>query len=186
MNPLVALARRSVFSLRLLRRYQKILSLKIRGVEISWSSHVHPDAVFERSLGKISIGPNTYVDKGVILRAFGGSIIIGSNCSVNAYSLLSGGGGLVIGDAVRIASHTVIVASNHNFSDAKVLIKDQGLSQLGITIEDDVWLGAGVRVLDGVTIARGTVVAAGAVVNKSTSSFSVVAGVPARKIASRS
>ena len=179
------LARKCLHQLRSVRRCLTTLYLKAKGVEVSWSAWVHPDTVFELSGGRIFVGPNTYIDKGVILRAFGGSIIIGSDCSVNAYSLLSGGGGLVIGNAVRIASHTVIVASNHIFEDASKLIKDQGLSQKGIKIESDVWIGVGVRVLDGVTIARGSVVAAGAVVTKSTDSFSVVAGVPAHKIGAR-
>jgi acetyltransferase-like isoleucine patch superfamily enzyme len=34
-------------------------------------------------------------------------------------------------------------------------ITKQGLSRQGITVEDDVWFGAGVRVLDGVTIGKG-------------------------------
>ena len=120
-----------------------------------------------------------------MLRAFSGSIEIGENCTVNPYCILDGGGGLIIGNGVRIAAHTVIVASNHNFSDPSTPIFEQGLSTKGIIIEDDVWLGSGAKVLDGVTICKGTVVGAGSVVTKSTEPYSVVVGVPSKKISSR-
>ena len=61
----------------------------------------------------------------------------------------------------------------------------QGETMLGIHIEDDVWIGAGVRVLDGVKIGQGAIVGAGAVVTKSIEKFCVYAGVPAKKIKTR-
>lgn len=55
----------------------------------------------------------------------------------------------------------------------------------GIKIGDDVWLGAGAKVLDGVTIADGTIVGMGALVTKDTEPYGVYVGIPARKIKSR-
>lgn len=182
---LVDLGYRLVRKAREARRLFKIIDLRVRGITVDFSCSIHPSAVFEPSGGKISIGSNTFVDRGVIVRALGGRIDIGADCSVNAYSVLYGGGGLHIGRGVRIAPHTVIVPGNHIFADASVFIKDQGLSQRGILVEDDVWIGAGARILDGVVLKKGTVVGAGAVVTKSTEALSVVAGVPAREISSR-
>lgn len=54
-----------------------------------------------------------------------------------------------------------------------------------VTIEDDVWVGAGVIILKGVTIGRGSIVAAGAVVNRSCPPYSVIGGVPARLLRQR-
>jgi acetyltransferase-like isoleucine patch superfamily enzyme len=135
--------------------------------------------------GEICIGKNTGLDIGVILRAYGGSIRIGSDCTINPYSILYGAGGLIIGDGVRIAAHCVIVASNHNFGDVDRFIHLQGHTAKGIVIADDVWIGAGAKILDGVVVAKGTIIAAGAVVTKSTVAYSIVAGVPARQIGSR-
>jgi len=174
-----------VTRIRKARGFIKICDLKLRGVKFEFTSLVHPAAIFEPSGGTISIGENTFIDRGVILRSLGGSIEIGSDCSVNAYSVLYGSGGLRIGNGVRIAAHAAIFASNHVFSDPDKLIKDQGLSLKGIVIEDDVWIGAGARILDGVVIRKGTVVGAGAVITKSTEPYSVVAGVPAKIISSR-
>jgi acetyltransferase-like isoleucine patch superfamily enzyme len=125
------------------------------------------------------------VDRGAIIRAMGGSIRIGADSSVNAYSFLSGGGGLEIGDHVMIASHVSIYAANHVFTDTSRPMGEQGLSMEGIVIEQDVWVGTGVRILDGVRIGTGSVLGAGAVVTRSTPPGSIVGGVPARAIGSR-
>lgn len=171
--------------LRGVRNSIKIFGLRLRGAAIDSSAGIHWTVEVVLSRGEVSIGENTSLDKGVILRAYGGSIVIGSNCSVNPYSILYGGGGLVIGDGVRIAAHAAIIPSNHIFSDPNKCIYEQGLLQRGITIEDDVWIGAGVQVLDGVVIRKGTVVGAGSVVTKSTDPYMVVAGVPAKIISRR-
>lgn len=148
-------------------------------VSISWSVSIDP------ARGEISIGKNSSLDEGVILRAYGGHIHIGEDSTINPYCLLSGGGGVDIGSGVRIASHTVIISSNHIFDDPSRYIFTQGETREGVVIEDDVWIGAGARILDGVTIGKGTVVGAGSVVTRSTEPYSVVVGVPARKVSSR-
>lgn len=53
------------------------------------------------------------------------------------------------------------------------------------TLEDDVTVAAGAKVLGDVTLGRGTVVGAGAVVVRDTPAMSVVAGVPARVVKMR-
>jgi acetyltransferase-like isoleucine patch superfamily enzyme len=157
----------------------------MRGVSVDASAVIDPGARIEPSGGRIAIGARSFIDYGVIVRPLEGFVEIGEDCSVNAYSVLYGGGGLKIGNGVRIAAHTVIVPSNHKFADAGRPIREQGLSLEGIVIEDDVWIGAGVKILDGVTLGKGSVIGAGAVVTRSVAPNAVVGGVPARPIASR-
>ena len=51
-----------------------------------------------------------------------------------------------------------------------------------VTIENDVWIGANVTIVDNVTIGTGAVVAAGSVVTKNVKPYSIIGGVPAKII----
>lgn len=51
-----------------------------------------------------------------------------------------------------------------------------------VTIGDRVWLGSNCIVLPGVTIGEGAVCCAGCVVTKDVEPYTVVAGIPARKV----
>jgi acetyltransferase-like isoleucine patch superfamily enzyme len=135
--------------------------------------------------GRVAIGRKTVIFPFAMLLPHGGEIHIGEFCTVNPFCVLYGHGGLSIGNYVRIATHTVIIPANHVFDDADAPITKQGLTTRGVRIEDDVWIGAGVRILDGVTIGKGAVIGAGAVVNKSVAPMAIVAGVPAKKIGQR-
>jgi len=52
-------------------------------------------------------------------------------------------------------------------------------------IEDNAWLGMGVRVMDGVRIGEGAVVGANSVVTKDVPSYHIAVGSPARIIGER-
>lgn len=138
-----------------------------------------------RSNEFVRIGDHSSIRANCQIYAMGGSVTIGTRCSLNPYCVLYGTGGLVIGNFVRIAAHTVIVAAMHKFDRRDVPIWEQGSDQKGIVIEDDVWIGTGVRILDGVRIGTGSIIAAGAVVVKDVAPFTIVGGVPARVIGQR-
>ena len=135
---------------------------------------------------RIYLSKQVILDRGVDLRSLDrGSIEIGEGTYIGPYTCLAGPGKIAIGHSCSIASHSGIYANNHNFADPTRKIIDQGVTCEGITIEDDCWLGSGVRVLDGVTIGRGSVVGAGAVVTKNIPPYSVAVGVPAKVISRR-
>ncbi len=138
-----------------------------------------------RGNGRISLGKRCRIRRGTILNADGGNISIGDNCTINPYAVLYGNKSLTIGSDVRIASHVVIVPSNHVFSDLTRPIAQQGYSFKGIVIEDDVWIGANCTVLDGAHIGRGCVIAAGSVVRGKLEPNCVYGGVPCKLLKRR-
>lgn len=133
----------------------------------------------------IEIGDKVHVKDHSRLCPRSGFIKIGRNSSINPFCVLLGYGGITIGESVRIAAHTSIIAFNHNFGEVGDDIHRQGYNAKGVVIEDDVWIGTGVRVLDGVTIGKGSVIGAGSVVTKSVPPNSVAVGVPARVMKTR-
>jgi acetyltransferase-like isoleucine patch superfamily enzyme len=134
---------------------------------------------------KINIGTASMLDRGVDIRTHRqGQIEIGENTYIGPYTCLSGDL-IKIGKSCLIASQSGLYASNHVFEDTSKPIKEQGFIYKGIIIEDDCWIGNGVRVLDGVTIGRGSVVGAGAVVTKDIPPYSIAVGVPAKIVDKR-
>lgn len=138
------------------------------------------------SAENVNIG-NYFESMGVLyLYAQNGSISVGDNVSINTNVQLGASGGrIVIGNNVLIAANVVMRAANHGL-DSSELINKQPHSEGEIIIEDDVWIGSNVVITSNVTITKGTVVGAGAIVTKSTEPYSIVAGVPAKKIGDRS
>ncbi|HHY54422.1 MAG TPA: acyltransferase [Chloroflexi bacterium] len=134
----------------------------------------------------ISIGDNTFVMHGSILHVYNfrelphAFIRIGSNSLIGELNVLRGQGGITIGDRVYTAPMVQMLAVNHVFDDPTRPMVEQGITAEGITIEDDVWIGAGAIITDGVRICKGAVVAAGAVVTQDVPPFTVVGGTPAR------
>ena len=104
---------------------------------------------------------------------------MGSNIDIGQYCVIRASGGLKIGSDVLIAASSFITTRGHSVN----------LPRFGITkdapviIEDHVWIGGNAVILPGVTIGKGAIVAAGAVVTKNVMPFTIVGGVPAKKIA---
>lgn len=135
---------------------------------------------------QIYLRKQVILDRGVDLRALDkGYIEIGEATYIGPYTCMAGPGRIVIGRGCLIGSHSGIYGNNHNFADPTRQIAQQGITCKGIVIEDDCWLGSGVRVLDGVTIGKGSVIGAGAVVTKDIPPYSVAVGVPAKVISQR-
>lgn len=132
----------------------------------------------------VVIGNKVSLDRGVDIKSNRGEINLGNRAYVGPYTCISGGD-ITIGENCLIASHCGIYASNHSFDDPLVDIIEQKSTFQGIAIEDNCWLGSGVKVLDGVTIGKGSIVGAGAVVTKNIPPYSIAVGVPAKVISHR-
>ena len=114
--------------------------------------------------GKIEIGDNVFLNTNVHISASLGKIQIGNN--------------------VLIAPNVAILAVGHGLARESLISKQPNVFG-NIVIEDDVWIGSNAVILKDVRLGKGCVVAAGAVVTKDTETYSIVGGVPARKIGER-
>jgi acetyltransferase-like isoleucine patch superfamily enzyme len=144
------------------------------------------DAKGEANEG-IVVGEDCYIGRGTILSCKEGSIHLGDFCNISAHCTLLSETVIRLGRYCFLAGNCYLVAGgNHRFDDLETPIMFQpSVGKGGIGIEDDVWLGAGVMVLDGANIGRGTVVGAGSVVTASLPEFSFARGARMLKIQSR-
>ena len=110
-------------------------------------------------------------------------LTVGDDTYMGEFNNIRVEGQVRIGAKCLIAQGVSIIGSNYSLT-AGVPIVDQPKQKgkLGVTIGDDVWIGANATILPGVTIGNGAVVAAGAVVTHDVECNTVVAGNPAKMI----
>lgn len=106
---------------------------------------------------------------------------VGENCIIGNDGFFDGRSDITIGECVNIAAEVRIYTREHD-------IDDPFFAEIGapVVIEDYAYIGTRVTILPGVRIGRGAVVASGAVVTKDVPEFTLVGGVPAKPIRSRS
>jgi len=132
----------------------------------------------------VMIGPYSVLI-GAPVENLGEGITMGANSAVSAYSYLGSSGPITIGENVIMGQHVCFHPENHNFERTDIPIKYQGTTRVGITIEDDVWVGSDVTFLDGAYVGRGAIIGAGSLVRGVIPPNSIAVGVPARVIRSR-
>lgn len=156
----------------------------------------------KRGVNKIFIAP---IIKGAFLKC-GKKVTIGLGCKFAGIENIVVGNDVVLGDNMNIMSTKakIILGSNIMFGPEVLLVSgnhridllDKYMSEVtdaeklpendqDIIIEDDCWIGARAIILKGVRIGRGSVVGAGAVVTKSFEPYSIIGGIPAKKITER-
>lgn len=117
---------------------------------------------------------------------------------IRAPYMLKIGKGTIIGDNVLLdARNKIIVGENVNFSSNVSVYTEQhdhrdpffrcssNKEDKRVVVGNRVWIGSNVIILPGVTVGEGAVCCAGSVVTKDVDAYSVVAGVPAKKVNDR-
>src|SRR5206468_50662 len=112
----------------------------------------------------ITIGNGVFLGRGTILSCKDGDIALGDHTNIGFHCEIFSASTVTVGRHGLFAAYTYLVGGGHEFERADVPVLEQGRSSRGITLGDDVWLGAGTKVLDGVRIGNSVVVGAGAVV----------------------
>ena len=115
------------------------------------------------------------------------SIQIGDDVTLTSHVMINAdfGGHISIGRDCLVGPNVVFRTSNHICESRSIPIKRQGHNPGEITLEEDVWIGANSSIVGNITIGKGAIIGAGAVVTKDVEEYTIVAGVPARKIGVR-
>lgn len=91
--------------------------------------------------------------------------------------------GITIGKGVLIGANVTVVDSDfHPLAAEQRRYCSEGIAELPVIIEDNVFIGMNSIVLKGVTIGKNSVVGAGSIVTKNVQPNSIVAGNPAKII----
>ena len=137
----------------------------------------------------IAIGNNVRIDDFCILS---GKITIKDNIHIAAYSALYGSDvGIVVEDFANISSRVCIYAVSDDYSgntmtNPTIPDKYKNLEKAPTRIGKHVIVGTGSTILPGVNLNDGTAVGAMSLIKKSTESWKIYAGIPAKIIAERS
>lgn len=133
----------------------------------------------------VTVGEGASIKEYAVINANAGFVEFGPRAWLGPHCLVYGNGGVTIGADVLIAAHTTISTVSHITDRVDVPINAQGIHCAPVVIEDDVWIGLNVTVLQGVTIGSGAIVGAGAVVTRDIPAGSIAMGVPARVVGRR-
>lgn len=148
--------------------------------EVAYIPSHHLRRFIYKALG-MQMGKNNVFHYGAEIRniteiRMGGGNQFGDNV------ILDGRRGIEIGNNVNVSSNVSIWTLQHDHRDPNFDCRSEGGK---VVVEDRVWLGCNVIVLPGVIIGEGAVCCAGCVVTKNVDPFSVVAGIPAKKVNER-
>jgi len=132
---------------------------------------------------RMNVAENVVIYHGLEIRApekcsIGKGSIIGDNATLDARR------GLIIGENVNISSNVCMWSDQHDYDDP--YFRCNSSSYLSIKIGNRVWIGPNVTILPQVEIGEGAVIGAGSVVTKNVAPFTLVGGIPAKKIGDRS
>jgi acetyltransferase-like isoleucine patch superfamily enzyme len=105
----------------------------------------------------------------------GAKLIIGNGCGFSG-TVIGAFISIELGENVRCGANTLITDSDWHFDDSRAG------EPKAVKIEDNVWLGEGVKVLKGVTIGKNSVIGAGSVVVSDIPENVIAAGNPAKVI----
>lgn len=130
-------------------------------------------------MARVHLGNGSYLCMGLYFISHS-KFRIGLNSQINQGCLFDCREGIVIGNSVSISHRVSIFTGSHD-------VQDRGFRYKGgsVVVDDFAWIGANATILPSVHIGEGAVVAAGAVVTHDVPPYSIVGGVPAKKIGER-
>ena len=165
--------------MKTIKRFLSELRLYINNNIISFIPSHHLRIFFYKNFMKFEVGQNSRIFMHCNFDSTN-NIQIGNNTIINPKCRIDNRGNIKIGSNVGISQEVVILTADHDMNIPEFTGRIRP-----VIIEDYAWIGTRATILPGTTIGRGAVVAAGAVVTKDVEAFSVVGGIPAKKIGTR-
>lgn len=168
-----------------------------RFVNIGKNSKLYKSCSIVNMQGKesISIGMNSHIRCELLTYPYGKGISIGDNTYIGKGSIIRAANRIEIGNHVLIAHNVTAIDTDSHEIDYKERAEGyqnilkyghdyqyNNISTAPIIIKDYAWISYNVSILKGVTIGKGAIVGAGSVVTKDVPDFSLVVGNPARII----
>jgi acetyltransferase-like isoleucine patch superfamily enzyme len=132
-----------------------------------------------RTIGRWHLPASSTVMRGCRVLALGG-VTVGERTVIGDGCLVDGRGGLSIGSDTNISGGTSIYSAGHDFRSTTFA----GVTA-AVHIGDRCWVASRALVLPGTTMGDGVVLAGGTVARGNLSEWTVYAGNPAERIATR-
>jgi acetyltransferase-like isoleucine patch superfamily enzyme len=185
MTGALGLALRKAFYPQLFRKvgqgvvWGKNISLRHPGrISIGDRVGIDDDCLLDAKGGQeegIQVGNDVLIARSSIIQCKTGPIRLGDRVSIGSQCQLSSVSGIFLGNAVMVGGQCYIGGGRYHIEDRDTPIMDQGLFSKGpVVVDEDVWVGAGVTILDGVHIGKGCVIGSGAVIREDLPPYSVV------------
>lgn len=118
------------------------------------------------------------------------NVYVGNNVAIGMNAVfMSTLAKITIGDYVMFGPGVTVITGDHRtdvIGEYMINVHNKlPENDKDVIIENDVWIGSNVTILKGVTIGQGSIIASGSVVNKDVEPYTIVGGVPAKKIKQR-
>ncbi|CAA6813609.1 MAG: Unknown protein [uncultured Sulfurovum sp.] len=134
---------------------------------------------------KVFLNKNIKLDNGVrIIASNNATVNIGDRTKIGYFTVINAGDSLSIGRNCLISGFVYLQTSMHKHRQG-MNIQDQGFDHSPIIMGDDVWLGTHVVIMPGIKILNGSIVGSNSVVTKNIDKNTIVAGIPATYLKTR-
>jgi maltose O-acetyltransferase len=141
-------------------------------------------------LENIVIGEYSIIDSGVICTGYGeGKIKIGENCYIGINNILDWSHNISVGNYVHIAGPSTGLWTHTSapmcFNNIPLVQKGEEFRPTApIVIEDNIYIGGNCTIYPGITLGNHSIIAPNSAVARNIEPYTMVGGVPAKKIKS--